>query len=331
MSGPPARSNALTRPDLNLLFTLDVLLAEGNVARAARRLRLSPSAMSRSLARLRDATGDPLLVRAGRALVASPRALELRESHRASSFKTPKPPCAPPTGSISDDSSEPSPCGPAKVSSRTSAPRSWRAWPTEAPGVACTSCTSSTRTAGRCATAPSIWKPAWSTRRSARKCARRHCSATATSASCERGTRSAKARSHRSRFAAAAHVHVSRRDDDNGPIDERPGRVRAGAADCGHRRRFLGGTCIGSRHRSGRDRPRAAHGQSVRRHAQLRYSLWPFRNSPFHCSGTRGWTVTPRTAGCAVVFAKSAEPCRSRTTRRSRRWPCGIRRCAEEA
>jgi DNA-binding transcriptional LysR family regulator len=70
----------LARPDLNLLFTLDVLLAEGSVARAARRLRLSPSAMSRSLARLREATGDPLLVRAGRGLVASPRALELRDS-----------------------------------------------------------------------------------------------------------------------------------------------------------------------------------------------------------------------------------------------------------
>jgi len=68
----------MARPDLNLLFTLDVLLAEGSVARAARRLRLSPSAMSRALARLREATGDPLLVRAGRGLVASPRALELR-------------------------------------------------------------------------------------------------------------------------------------------------------------------------------------------------------------------------------------------------------------
>lgn len=66
-------------PDLNLLFTLDVLLDEGSVARAARRLHLSPSAMSRALARLREATGDPLLVRAGRALVPTPRALELRE------------------------------------------------------------------------------------------------------------------------------------------------------------------------------------------------------------------------------------------------------------
>ncbi|MEI9428168.1 LysR family transcriptional regulator [Mesorhizobium sp. Cs1299R1N3] len=65
-------------PDLNLLFALDVLLAEGSVARAAHRLRLSPSAMSRTLARLREATGDPLLVRAGRGLVATPRAEELR-------------------------------------------------------------------------------------------------------------------------------------------------------------------------------------------------------------------------------------------------------------
>ncbi|NHZ83347.1 LysR family transcriptional regulator [Massilia sp. CCM 8695] len=69
----------MSLPDLNLLITLDVLLAEGSVARAARRLRLSPSAMSRALARLRDTTGDPLLVRAGRGLVPTPRAIELRE------------------------------------------------------------------------------------------------------------------------------------------------------------------------------------------------------------------------------------------------------------
>lgn len=69
----------MSRPDLNLLVTLDVLLAEGNVSRAAKRLRLSPSAMSRALARLRETTGDPLLVRAGRGLVPTPRALELRD------------------------------------------------------------------------------------------------------------------------------------------------------------------------------------------------------------------------------------------------------------
>ncbi|MGL4602623.1 MAG: LysR family transcriptional regulator [Iodobacter sp.] len=60
-------------------MTLDAVLAEGSVAGAARRLRLSPSAMSRALARLRETTGDPLLVRAGRGLVPTPRALELRE------------------------------------------------------------------------------------------------------------------------------------------------------------------------------------------------------------------------------------------------------------
>ncbi len=69
----------VSRPDFNLLVTLDVLLAEGNVTRAAQRLRLSPSAMSRALARLRETTGDPLLVRAGRGLVPTPRALELRD------------------------------------------------------------------------------------------------------------------------------------------------------------------------------------------------------------------------------------------------------------
>lgn len=65
-------------PDFNLLVTLDVLLSEGSVAGAAKRLRLSPSAMSRALARLREVTGDPLLVRAGRSLVPTPRAVELR-------------------------------------------------------------------------------------------------------------------------------------------------------------------------------------------------------------------------------------------------------------
>ncbi len=65
--------------DLNLLAALDVLLAEGSVTGASRRLGLSPSAMSRTLARLRSATGDPLLVRAGRGLVPTPRAAALRD------------------------------------------------------------------------------------------------------------------------------------------------------------------------------------------------------------------------------------------------------------
>lgn len=75
-----AYPDAMSRPDLNLLFTLDAVLSTGSVARAAERLGLSPSAMSRALARLRTETGDPLLVRAGRGLVPTPRALELRDA-----------------------------------------------------------------------------------------------------------------------------------------------------------------------------------------------------------------------------------------------------------
>jgi len=72
----------MTAIDLNLLVVLDALLTEGSVTRAAERLALSPSAMSRSLARLRASTGDPLLVRAGQALVPTPLALELRDKIR---------------------------------------------------------------------------------------------------------------------------------------------------------------------------------------------------------------------------------------------------------
>jgi DNA-binding transcriptional LysR family regulator len=65
--------------DLNLLTALDVLLAEGSVTVAARKLGLSISAMSRTLTRLRTSTGDPLLVRAGRKLVLTPHAAALRD------------------------------------------------------------------------------------------------------------------------------------------------------------------------------------------------------------------------------------------------------------
>lgn len=65
--------------DLNLVTALDVLLTEASVTGAARRLGLSTSAMSRTLTRLRAATGDPLLVRAGRRLVPTPHASALRD------------------------------------------------------------------------------------------------------------------------------------------------------------------------------------------------------------------------------------------------------------
>ncbi|MEZ4301958.1 MAG: LysR family transcriptional regulator [Polyangiaceae bacterium] len=60
--------------DLNLLTALDVLLAERNVTRAARKLGLTQSSASHALARLRDMLGDPLLVREGRGMVPTPRA-----------------------------------------------------------------------------------------------------------------------------------------------------------------------------------------------------------------------------------------------------------------
>lgn len=65
--------------DFNLLEALDALLTESSVTVAARRLGLSTSAMSRTLTRLRSATGDPLLVRAGRRLVPTPRAADIRD------------------------------------------------------------------------------------------------------------------------------------------------------------------------------------------------------------------------------------------------------------
>ncbi len=68
--------------DLNLLYTLDVLLSECSVTRAGVKLKLSPSAMSRALARLRAVTGDQLLVRAGRGLVPTPRATQMRDRVR---------------------------------------------------------------------------------------------------------------------------------------------------------------------------------------------------------------------------------------------------------
>ncbi|MGC4083718.1 MAG: LysR family transcriptional regulator [Vicinamibacterales bacterium] len=66
-------------PDLNQLFVLNAVLRENSVVRAAQRLHLSPSAMSRALARVRETVGDPILVKAGRKLVPTPRALEMRE------------------------------------------------------------------------------------------------------------------------------------------------------------------------------------------------------------------------------------------------------------
>lgn len=68
--------------DLNLLTALDALLATGSVTQAAERMHLSTPAMSHTLARIRETFGDPILVRAGRKLVPTPRALALVEPVR---------------------------------------------------------------------------------------------------------------------------------------------------------------------------------------------------------------------------------------------------------
>ncbi|WP_371592714.1 LysR substrate-binding domain-containing protein [Streptomyces virginiae] len=64
--------------DLNLLTALDALLEEGSVSGAAARLHVTSPAMSRSLGRIRKATGDQILVRTGRSMVPTTRALAMR-------------------------------------------------------------------------------------------------------------------------------------------------------------------------------------------------------------------------------------------------------------
>lgn len=65
--------------DLNLLTALDALLEEGSVAGAAARIHVTPPAMSRSLGRIRKATGDQILVRTGHAMIPTAYALAIRE------------------------------------------------------------------------------------------------------------------------------------------------------------------------------------------------------------------------------------------------------------
>jgi DNA-binding transcriptional LysR family regulator len=69
--------------DLNLLRVLDMLLREQNVSRAAERLALSQPTVSNALARLRSLFDDPLLVRVGRHMQPTSRALALEGPIRA--------------------------------------------------------------------------------------------------------------------------------------------------------------------------------------------------------------------------------------------------------
>jgi DNA-binding transcriptional LysR family regulator len=69
--------------DLNLLLMLDALLQEENVTLAAKRMALSTPAASHALARIRERLDDPILVRAGRRMVLTPRAEQLRPEVRS--------------------------------------------------------------------------------------------------------------------------------------------------------------------------------------------------------------------------------------------------------
>lgn len=68
--------------DLNLLLTLDALLSEHNVTRAAQRLNLSQPSVSVQLAKLRDIFNDPLLLPGPRGMLPTARADELRQPLR---------------------------------------------------------------------------------------------------------------------------------------------------------------------------------------------------------------------------------------------------------
>ena len=67
----------LARIDLNLLVILQVLLEEESVTRAASRLHVSQSALSKSLNRLRETLGDPLFLRTAHGLKPTAHAVQL--------------------------------------------------------------------------------------------------------------------------------------------------------------------------------------------------------------------------------------------------------------
>ncbi len=76
-------STAFARLDLNLFRVFEVVYRERNLTRAAARLHLSQSAVSHALARLREQVGDPLFVRQGRGVAATPRAEQIAPAIRA--------------------------------------------------------------------------------------------------------------------------------------------------------------------------------------------------------------------------------------------------------
>ena len=139
-----------------------MLLAEGSVAGAAKRLRLSPSAMSRALARLRETTGDPLLVRAGRGLVPTPRAVELRE--QVSQLVQDAEAVLRPAEAAGHGAAGAHlhPAHQRRLRRELRRRRCWRASPREAPGVRLRFMHKTDKDSTLLRDGRSIWKPAWS-------------------------------------------------------------------------------------------------------------------------------------------------------------------------
>ena len=184
---------------------LDTVLAERSVVRAARRLHVTPSAVSNGLARLRAALDDPLLIRSGRGIVPTPRAAalapalaralrDLEQAVHGEGFD-PATTDRELTLAIAD------------AGQVVKLPRSWRRWPRRcrARGSACSAsirCSRSAAWPGRRSTSRSA--PARRDRASTRsRCSR--------SASCwwrASPTRGSAAGSRRPQLAALRHVEV---------------------------------------------------------------------------------------------------------------------------
>lgn len=124
----------LSAIDLNLLVVLDALLQERSVARAARRVGLSASAMSHALARLRAVLDDPILVRSGREMVPSPRAEALTERVRRAVIEAEKV-FAPSRGFEPGDLRKPLRVGASDIATVVLGPALEQLLVTEAPGV----------------------------------------------------------------------------------------------------------------------------------------------------------------------------------------------------
>ena len=234
----------------------------GQRGRAARRLQLSPSAMSRALARLREATGDPLLVRAGRGLVPTPRALELgvlvgevvesprllRPAERLDLAKLAR------TFTLRTSDGFVDTFGPALIERVRRGARVF----------GCASCRSRTRKAPACATPPSTLRPASSDPISGRKSAPRLFSATALSASCGPVTRFAEAKSRWPAMRRPARPRVAARPG-AGTGRRSAASARSEAQHRHRRRRLFHRARAGAGVRSRRHGARAAYRSLTRR------------------------------------------------------------------